>query len=103
VGKFSCNVKIALLELKTRTCTIIMCDSLLVALVSVVHRDPLHPGCMCLKEFCCGVPQNSVYDAKCHGYFQFIKIRFLTMCTNILSLPWWEITSVRVRQPSTIQ
>jgi len=52
-----------------------MCDSLLVAVISIVHRDPIHPGFMCLKGLCRGVPQNSVYDAKCHGSFQFIKIQ----------------------------
>jgi len=88
----------------TRACTIIMYDSLYVALVWIVHRHPIHPGFMCLKELCLAIPQNFVQDAKCLGVFPIRKnSTFSTMCTNILTYSWWEISSVEVRQPSTIQ
>jgi hypothetical protein len=39
---------------------------------------------MGFTDLCTGVPQNSVWVAKCPGFFQVIKIRtFLTVHTNI--------------------
>jgi hypothetical protein len=75
VGTFSYNVKIIVLELKDKGMYHHNVWFFFVAVLWIVHRDPIHHGFMCLKSSAV-VPCKIWFRLpKCHRSYQVIKIQ----------------------------
>lgn len=100
VGKFSCNVKVVL-EVKDKAMYHQNGWFLSVAVLWVVHRDPIRSRFMGFKELLrCPAKFGSGYQMLL--VFPSHKNKtFLTVCTNILAPVWCEITSIGVKRPLT--